>query len=593
MALGPLRALRLSLMTASTAIRASSAASAGLRAPAREGEGTRIVASSPARARRPIGVLSAAASAAAASTAPRRTLIGVRASASSTSAAAPPANSGSGDGKPPASASGGRRVGSVLADGDKAKGSDADADAPSSSSSSSSSSPATSSPSQLIDTNPPRGTRDFFPEDMRLRNWLFGRWADVARRFGFEQFDAPVLESEALFVRKAGEEITEQLYGFEDKGGRRVALRPEVTPSLARLVLQKGKALPLPAKWWAVAQCWRYERTTRGRRREHYQWNMDIVGVPGVEAEAELLAAMATFFGDVGLTPRDVGIKVSSRRVLSAVLRANGVPHEVFARACVAVDKADKLPREQVVAELAALGVSGEAAGGVLDATRCGSLDALEALLLGKLQAGGGGGGDGGDGGEQAAAIKDAVGDLRRLFDLAEAYGVADWLVFDASVVRGLAYYTGVVFEAFDRAGQLRAIAGGGRYDRLLSAFGGQDAPCAGFGFGDAVIVELLRDKGLLPDVSRASVDDVVFALDEARRPEACACAARLRAGGRSVDLVLEPGKRLKAALKAAERLGAGRVVLVGGKEWDERGCVVVRDMAARTQEEVRPEDLR
>jgi histidyl-tRNA synthetase len=465
-----------------------------------------------------------------------------------------------------------------------------------------------SSPSSLIDTNPPRGTRDFFPEDMRLRNWLFGKWADVARRFGFEQFDAPVLESEALFVRKAGEEITEQLYSFEDKGGRRVALRPEVTPSLARLVLQKGKALTLPAKWWAVAQCWRYERTTRGRRREHYQWNMDIVGVAGVEAEAELLAAMATFFREVGLTPQDVGIRVSSRKVLSAVLRINGVAQEQFARACVVVDKAEKLPREQVVAELAALGIGALAADGILDAMRCGSLDALEASLLEKVgsgasgSSGNGGGENGGENGsgENAgengsgeSAVRAAVADLRRLFELASAYGFSDWLVFDASVVRGLAYYTGVVFEAFDRQGQLRAIAGGGRYDRLLSAFGGADAPCAGFGFGDAVIVELLRDKNLLPDVSRPSVDDVVFAMDEARRPEACACAARLRSQGRAVDLILEPGKKLKAALKAAERLGASRVVLVGGKEWDERGCVVVKDMAARTQEEVKVEELR
>jgi histidyl-tRNA synthetase len=516
--------------------------------------------------------------------------------ASSSSPDAPSSSSSSGGG-------GGRRVGAVLSDDDGGNGAAApttmknkqaaDASAPSSS---------------LIDTNPPRGTRDFFPDDMRLRTWLFARWSDVARRFGFEQFDAPVLESEALFVRKAGEEITEQLYAFEDKGGRRVALRPELTPSLARLILAKGKSLALPAKWWAIGQCWRYERTTRGRRREHYQWNMDVVGVAGVEAEAELLAAMATFFSDVGLTPSDVGIRVSSRKVLSAVLKINGVGDGMFARACVVVDKAEKLPREQVVAELAALGVGGEAAAGILDAMRCASLDELEGLLLAKVggvqsggdagvSAGGEQGADGeqGAGGDQggAAAVRAAVDDLRRLFELVSSYGFGEWLVFDASVVRGLAYYTGVVFEAFDRAGQLRAIAGGGRYDRLLGTFGGSDAPCAGFGFGDAVIVELLRDRGLLPDVSRPSVDDVVFAMDESRRGDACACAARLRAGGRSVDLVLERGKKLKAALKAAERQGAARVVLVGGKEWDERRCVVVKDMGARTQAEVKVEDLR
>jgi histidyl-tRNA synthetase len=514
--------------------------------------------------------------AAASSSQQRRYLTVSRASAADAGAAKPAAR-------------GGRRVGAALADDDD--------DAANNKKAKTSSSPQ----QQLIDTNPPRGTRDFFPEDMRLRQWLFGRWGEVSRRFGFEQYDAPVLESEALFVRKAGEEITEQLYSFEDKGGRRVALRPEMTPSLARLVLSRGKALPLPAKWWAVAQCWRYERTTRGRRREHYQWNMDVVGVAGVEAEAELLAAMSAFFADVGLTPKDVGIRVSSRRVLSAVLRLNGVAESEFARACVVVDKAEKLPREQVVSELGALGVSAEAAGAILDAMRCESLDALEQQLLARAGGGGGGGGGGGDNGsdennaaaDPSSSVREAVADLRRLFDLAAAYGYGDWLVFDASVVRGLAYYTGVVFEAFDRKGELRAIAGGGRYDRLLGTFGGADAPCAGFGFGDAVIVELLRDRGLLPDTSRASVDDVVFAMEEGRRGDACAAAARLRASGRSVDFVLEPGKKLKAALKHAERLGAARVVLVGGKEWDERGCVVVKDMAARTQEEVRAEELR
>lgn len=201
---------------------------------------------------------------------------------------------------------------------------------------------------ELIDTNPPRGTRDFPPDEMRLRNWLFGEFAAVSRLFGFEAFDAPVLESEELYIRKAGEEITDQLYNFEDKGGRRVALRPELTPSLARLVLSKGKGLPLPAKWFAIGQCWRYERTTRGRRREHYQWNMDIVGVPGVEAEAELLSAITTFFQRVGLGPRDVGIKVSSRKVLQAALTKYGVPPAQFGAVCVVVDKLEKLPRDKV-----------------------------------------------------------------------------------------------------------------------------------------------------------------------------------------------------------------------------------------------------
>ncbi|MCB0307249.1 MAG: ATP phosphoribosyltransferase regulatory subunit, partial [Calditrichaeota bacterium] len=166
----------------------------------------------------------------------------------------------------------------------------------------------------MMNLAPLRGTRDFFPDDMRLRNWLFGHFRDAARKFAFEEYDAPILELEELYIRKAGEEITGQLYNFEDKGGRRVTLRPEMTPSLARLILQKGGALTLPAKWFSIPQCWRYERTTRGRRREHYQWNVDIFGVPGVTAEAELLAVLVTFFRQLGLGPQDLEIRISNRK---------------------------------------------------------------------------------------------------------------------------------------------------------------------------------------------------------------------------------------------------------------------------------------
>ena len=166
-----------------------------------------------------------------------------------------------------------------------------------------------------LDTNPPKGTRDFYPPDMRLRTWLFNQWRDVAALYGFSEYDAPVLESESLYTRKAGEEVTQQLYNFIDKGDRNVALRPEMTPSLARMVMAKKGGLSLPLKWFSIPQCWRYERMTRGRRREHYQWNMDIWGVDGIEAEAELLSAMVMFFKKVGLTSEDVGIKVNSRCV--------------------------------------------------------------------------------------------------------------------------------------------------------------------------------------------------------------------------------------------------------------------------------------
>ncbi|KAL6777917.1 hypothetical protein ACKKBG_A16220 [Auxenochlorella protothecoides x Auxenochlorella symbiontica] len=416
---------------------------------------------------------------------------------------------------------------------------------------------------EVIDLRPPRGTRDFPPEDKRLQAWLFDHFAAVTQSFGFEMVDYPVLESEALFIRKAGEEIVDQLYNFEDKGGRRVALRPELTPSLARLVLSAGAGRPLPLKWAAVGQCWRYERSTRGRRREHYQWNLDVVGVAGVEAEAELLAALVAFFRRVGLGPADVGIRVSTRALLGAVLEGAGVPAAAHPAIYVAVDRADKLPIAAVEAELGALRVPPAAIDALLRTLRIRDVGALSEVL---------------------PPDSPAARDLVVLFDLAAAYGIADWLHFDAGVVRGLAYYTGIVFEGFDRAGALRAVCGGGRYDRLLSSLGGADLPCAGFGFGDAVIVELLRDRGLLPDLGRR-VDDVVHALEESLRPQACAAAAALRAKGRSVELVLEP-KRMKWVLKHAERCGAARLVLLAPEEWA-RGEIKVKDLSSREERTV------
>jgi histidyl-tRNA synthetase len=419
-----------------------------------------------------------------------------------------------------------------------------------------------------MELSPPRGTRDFFPDEMRLRNWLFSHFRETARLFAFEEYDAPVLESLELFTRKAGEEIVGQIYHFEDKGGRAVALRPEMTPSLARLILQKGRSLPLPSRWFSIPQCWRYERMTRGRKREHYQWNMDIFGLEGPSAEAELLAAVTTFFGRIGLSADDVGIKVSSRKVLQGVLESLGVTEERFVPVCVLVDKLDKLPREAIEKDMAALGLDSLVIDRIVETMSLKTVDGLAEVL-----------------GEES----EAVAELRELFRLAEQYGYAEWLQFDACIVRGLAYYTGIVFEAFDRGESLRAICGGGRYDRLLSTFGGKDIPACGFGFGDVVIVELLKDKGLLPDTSRA-IDDLVFAFDSAQRGAAASVARQLRAAGRSVELVLED-RKVKWAFKRADRVGAARVVLVAPDEW-QRGEVRVKDLVSGTEANIKIEEL-
>jgi histidyl-tRNA synthetase len=374
------------------------------------------------------------------------------------------------------------------------------------------------------------------------------------------------------------------------------------------MVMARRRELPLPLKWFSIPQCWRYERMTRGRRREHYQWNMDIWGVDGAEAEAELLGAMVCFFSRVGLTSTDIGIKVNSRVVLSSLLAKLGVPDENFAAVCILVDKVEKVPLDSLRENFHALGVTNAALDKLTMVLASSSISdlrgALDSLPPRPRSKG------------SAPYVESSMDHLERLFDYADAGGFSDWLVFDASVVRGLSYYTGVVFEAFDRSGSFRAIAGGGRYDRLLETFGADEPlPAAGFGFGDAVIAELLTEKGLIPGGvggSRlgASADVVVCALNADRLPPpeaatmhgaAMKVATAIRNGaadsrspeskkkeGRapSVDLVLE-AKKSKWIFKHVERCGAAFVCFVAPNEWADSQKVLVKNLATGSQEAV------
>uniref|UniRef100_A0A7S2S5G9 histidine--tRNA ligase n=1 Tax=Eucampia antarctica TaxID=49252 RepID=A0A7S2S5G9_9STRA len=414
-----------------------------------------------------------------------------------------------------------------------------------------------------LDTNPAKGTRDFNPNDMKLQSWLFGQWREVASAFGFSEYDAPVLESEALYTRKAGEEVTEQLYCFEDKGGRRVALRPEMTPSLARIVMKDHPLMPI--KWFSIPQCWRYERMTRGRRREHYQWNMDIWGVSGVQAEAELLRAMVTFFTNIGLTSDDVGIKLNSRLIISELSTKLDIPADKFAQTCVLIDKLEKVPLDAIQSDLEELGLKREVVEklvAVLSGDN--TLQNMETVLT-----------------EDSEAIQQ----LKELMELCKAYDIQDWIQLDFSVVRGLAYYTGAVFEAFDRTGTLRAIAGGGRYDSLLETFGGDSTPAVGFGFGDAVIVELLKERNLLPSLDEINtVDSVVYAMKPELYSTAIQVAQTLRQAGQSVDVILEPNKKTKWVFKyAADRIKANYCVIIAPQEY-ENNQVSIKDLKQKEQ---------
>ena len=413
----------------------------------------------------------------------------------------------------------------------------------------------------------PRGTRDFYPEDLRLRSWLFEHFREVARRFAFEEVDAPVVEHAELYQRKAGEEIVDQLYHFQ-LHDRHLALRPELTPSLARMVMARQGALRLPLRWFAIPQCWRYERMTRGRRREHYQWNMDVWGEPDVTAEAELIAALFAATDALGLAPGDVRLRVNHRRLLEETVRARlGGRDEAFQPLCIVLDKLDKIGAEAVVEQLA------DPAGPV------GLSRPVAAELVASLAA---------RGLDEAASLavrgSTALAELRRLFDLLDAYGLADRVDYDASVVRGLAYYTGIVFEARDASGALRAVAGGGRYDRLLESLGGRPLPAVGFGFGDAVIHELLGERGKLPALPRR-IDAVIYPFTEAERPAAVRLARSLRERGESAELVLSSVKP-KRALADADKAGAVRIYLVGPDE-RARGVAKVRELATGRETDV------
>ena len=413
-----------------------------------------------------------------------------------------------------------------------------------------------------------RGTRDFYPEDMRLRNWLFDNFIAASLLHGFEEYDAPVLEQEELYTRKQGEDITQQLYNFQDKGDRKVALRPEMTPSLARMVMARAGALPLPIKWFSIPQCWRYERTQRGRGREHYQWNVDIWGTTEISADAELISVIVTFFEEMGLTSDDIVIRISSRKVLEEVLGSLGVEGDLFTKTCVIVDKMDKLSSEIIEEQLSELGHSSDVINKIQTILGIKDMDNLRSSL---------------------ADSSSAILELDTLFDLIDAYGMSEWVQFDASIVRGLAYYTGSVFEAHDREGKFRAICGGGRYDNLLSTLGGKDLPATGFGFGDMVIMEVLKEKGLVPELI-SGVDDIVIPLSPDLRDIAVRVAASLRLSDRTVDLVLED-KKIKWAFKHAERTGAKRLVLLAPDEWS-RKMIKVKDLETGEEKELSLKDL-
>jgi histidyl-tRNA synthetase len=403
------------------------------------------------------------------------------------------------------------------------------------------------------------GFRDFYPDDLAIRTHIMSAWREVARRYGFQEYDGPPLEPLELYTEKSGPEIVKQLYDFRDKGDRHVALRPEMTPTLARMAGARAGGMRKPIKWFSLPQLFRYERAQRGRLREHFQLNFDILGEEDVAADAELLAAAIDILRVLGLTADDFVARISDRRLLRALLLHAGTPEDQLILVYNIVDKLERDPREVIAKRLTGeAGLTDEASERVLDIFRYTDFDAVR----------------------QAYGSTEGVGpEIERMgqfFGALGAMGLGDYVRFDLSIVRGLAYYTGIVFELFDTRGELRAICGGGRYDNLLKQIAGVDLPALGFGMGDVVLKELLTDRGLLPS-TRQSVDYYLIAVTPEQRDDMLALAHRLRETGASVEYGLKQ-QGIGKQFKNASAVGARRTVVLGPDELAE-GVVVVKEM--------------
>ncbi|HEY2806333.1 MAG TPA: histidine--tRNA ligase [Gemmatimonadales bacterium] len=409
------------------------------------------------------------------------------------------------------------------------------------------------------------GFRDVFPDTFARRRKIVTAWREVAARYGFEEYDGPPLESLELYTAKSGEEIVGQIYSFNDKGGRSVALRPEMTPTLARMVSQRAGALRKPIRWFSVPQLFRYERQQRGRLREHLQLNMDIIGEPGPLADAEIIAAAIDIMRALGFGPKEVRVRLSDRRILAAALTEGlGVLESELPGVLGAFDRYEK---SKEAAEEAIAKVIG-------DESRAHTVREFAAAL--------------GD----SASLMDlpAAAHLKECLAHLEAMGLGEFVDVDFRIVRGLAYYTGIVFELFDAGKSLRAICGGGRYDELLKQIGGVDLPMVGFGMGDVVLGELIEDRDG-PPAAGSSADIFVITVGDDDVATALDLTHALRERGLRVEYALHKltvGKQLELAVTR----GVRQAIVIGPDE-RAKGEAVVRQLADKHEERVSLDTLK
>lgn len=404
-----------------------------------------------------------------------------------------------------------------------------------------------------------KGTREFYPEQMALRNYIYDKARIASQGFGYQEWDAPFIETIDLYAAKSGEELVrKQSFTFEDRGGDFVTLRPELTPSLARMIAARQGELTFPVRWWSFGPFWRYEQPQKGRTREFFQWNIDMLGVNSPEADAELIAVGATFLRSVGLSPERAQIYVNNRRLMDSEFDALDIPVEKRLDVSNLVDRRAKMESAKWDAYALDLGLNQNQLGGLKD-------------ILGNLD------------------LWKKSDELTRLFAALEALGVTEYVKFDPNIMRGLLYYTGTVFEAFDVTGSLkRAIFGGGRYDNLLADVGGQPLSGVGFAMGDVVIGIILQEAGLVPEFIPSPAEVLVTVFDEKLWLPSFALAAELRKAGLNAMVYPEPTK-LPKQFKFADKMKM-KVVLVIGPDEVEKGLVVVKNLGTGGQEQVRKE---
>ncbi len=416
---------------------------------------------------------------------------------------------------------------------------------------------------------PVKGTRDFYPPQMAVRNFIADGWKEASRRNGFEEYDGPIFEYLKMYQVKSGDEIVEQLFNFIDRGQRHLAIRPEITPTLARMVNQQINALPRPIKWFSVPRLCRAERPQKGRLREFFQWNIDIIGADDVLADAEVIYTSIDYLRSLGLTSKDIKAKISSRKLLAAFLVNIGIAESELETIYPVLDKKARLPGPAFDEMLGKV---------VRDAETCTKIKAfMELDDVGKLN----------DIVSHDDAQQAALDEIIKVFGLLKAMGISDYCEFDPGIVRGLAYYTGIVFEIHDAIGDLRAICGGGRYDNLLKDFGGPAVSGTGMGMGDCVLEILLREKGLLKDgqIATLEVDNFVAYTDMELQKNAIEIAAKLREKGEATDISYKGGS-LKKQLKQASNAGAKKCIILG-REFIEGKKLIVKDMTTGKQEQV------